>query len=178
MMVLKLRNRRLYPLGFLLLIAAVIVAWATIPAIHKPELLISFLGIVAGFAYFLYHQHLDETKLFKELFTDFNRRFGDLNKDLHAILSARPGHSLSDQEKQRLFSYFNLCAEEYLFFHAGYIDRDVWNSWYRGMGDFFKNPLIRRLWEEDSESDSYYRFQPPPLDPHPQSDRISRTPRS
>ena len=24
-----------------------------------------------------------------------------------------------------LFSYFNLCSEEYLFYNAGYIDRDV-----------------------------------------------------
>ena len=111
MMVLKLRNRRLYPLFFLVLFVTVIIAWTTIPAIHTTEFLVSSLGGVAGLAYFLYRQHLDETKLFKELFTDFNRRFGDLNEDLHAILSARPGHSLSDQEKQRLFSYFTLCAE-------------------------------------------------------------------
>jgi hypothetical protein len=177
-MPLKLHNRRLYPLCFLILIAAVIVAWAKISAIHKPELLISFLGVVAGFAYFLYHQHLDETKLFKELFTDFNNRYEALNDDLHAIISAPAGRSLSAQEKERIFSYFNLCAEEYLFFHAGYIDRDVWKSWYRGMEEFFKHPLIRRLWEDDSEPDSYYGFHPPSIDPHPQSDRISRTSRS
>jgi hypothetical protein len=62
---------------------------------------------------------------------------------------------------QPIFSYFNLCAEEYLFYMAGYIDRRVWESWYRGMKVFFKHPRIQALWEQDSKADSYYGFRPP-----------------
>jgi hypothetical protein len=160
-MPLKLRNRRLYPLIFLILCAAAIAACWRFPEVHRPELLVAAIGGVAGFTYFLYRQHLDETKLFKELFAEFNRRYDDINDDLNAIRSAPPGRSLSPQEKERLFSYFNLCAEEYLFYKAGYIDGDVWKSWYRGMEVFFKHPPIREVWGQDSEADSYYGFRPP-----------------
>jgi hypothetical protein len=177
-MALNLRNRIWYPVIFVILFVAVIVGWWIFPEVHRPELLVAGIGGAAGFTYFLYRQHLDRTTLFKELFTDFNDRYDKLNDHLHAILSPTHGKSLSPEEKEHVFSYFDLCAEEYFFYRVGYVDRDVWKSWYRGMEEFFKDPLIRRLWEEDSESDSYYGFHPPPHDPHPRSDRISRTPRS
>jgi len=49
----------------------------------------------------------------------------------HAKVSCPRGREL-------LFSYFNLCAEEYFFHKAGYVDQDVWKSWYRGMSVFFE----------------------------------------
>lgn len=160
-MALRLHNIRLYPLIFLIGIAAVIVAWSKVPAVHKPELLVSGIGGIAGFTYFLYRQHLDEAKLFKDLFTDFNARYDALNDHLNAILFRPHEGALSAEEKDHLFSYFNICAEEYLFYKAGYIDRSVWESWYRGMGVFFKNPLIWELWEQESVADSFYGFRPP-----------------
>jgi hypothetical protein len=78
---------------------------------HRPELSLSSIGGIAGFTYFLYRQHLDETKLFKGLFAEFNARYDDLNDDLNTILFGPPEGPLSGHETQRLFSYFNLCAE-------------------------------------------------------------------
>jgi hypothetical protein len=78
-------------------------------------------------------QHLDEAKLFKELFAEFNARYDALNDDLNTILFGPPEGLLSADEREYLFSYFNLCAEEYFFYRAGYIDRRVWESWYRGV---------------------------------------------
>ena len=164
-MPLKLRNRRLYPVIFLILCAAVIAAWWRFPEVHRPELLVAAIGVVLGFTYFLYGQHLDETKLFKELFGEFNRRYDDLNDHLNAIRSAPPGRSLSPHEKERLFSYLKLGAEDYLFYKAGYIDRDVWKSWNRGMEVFFKHPPIREVWVQDSEAGSYYGFDLPSEQP-------------
>src|SRR5271170_1686655 len=82
-MPLKLRNRRLYPLIFLIMCAAAIAAWWRFPEVHRPELLVAAIGGIAGFTYFLYRQHLDETKLFKELFAEFNARYDALNDDLN-----------------------------------------------------------------------------------------------
>ena len=160
-MVLRLHNRRWYPLIFLIGFATVIAACLRFAA-GRPELLVSAIGGVAGFTYFIYRQHLDETKLFKELFAEFNARYDALNDDLNTILFGPPEGSLSGDEKQYLFSYFNLCAEEYFFYKAGYIDRRVWESWYRGMNVFFKHPRIQALWEQDCKADSYYGFRPPP----------------
>jgi uncharacterized membrane protein YjjP (DUF1212 family) len=71
---LKLHNRRWYPLIFLLVAATVIAAFLRFGAGRGPEISLSAIGVVAGFAYFLYRQHLDETRLFKELFAEFNAR--------------------------------------------------------------------------------------------------------
>ena len=160
-MALRLHNRRWYPLIFLIGSATAIAAWLIFPAVRQPGLLVSAIGGVAGFTYFLYRQHLDEAKLFKELFGEFNARYDALNNDLNAILFGPPGGSLSANEREHLFSYFNLCAEEYFFYKAGFIDRRVWESWYRGMRLFFKHPRIQELWEQDCKADSYYGFRPP-----------------
>ena len=159
-MALRLHNRRWYPFVFVILFALVIAAWSTLPAVHRPELLLSGIGGVAGFTYFLYRQHLDEAKLFKELFAEFNRRYDALNNDLNAILFGPPEGLLSADERDLLFGYFNLCAGEYLFYKAGYIDQRVWESWCRGMKAFFKHPRIQALWEQDCKSGSYYDFRP------------------
>jgi hypothetical protein len=159
-MALTLHNRRWYPYLFLAGIL-VAIAWFHFAPGHRPELLTSAVGGIAAFAYFLYRQHLDETKLFKELFTDFNTRYDDLNDERNAILFGPSEGSLSPSEREHLFKYFNLCAEEYFFYEVGYIDSHVWESWYRGMGVFFKHPRIQALWEQDCKADSYYRFRPP-----------------
>jgi hypothetical protein len=108
----------------------------------------------------MYRQHLDETKLFQELFVGFNERYNKLNARLNGIRFGPKESDLSDHERDVLFDYFNLCAEEYLFYKAGYIDHSVWNSWRQGMCVFFKVPRIRRLWDEDSKTGSYYDFRP------------------
>jgi hypothetical protein len=160
-MALTLHNRRWYPLIFLIGSATAIAVRLRFPEVLRPELLVSATGGVAAFTYFLYRQHLDEAKLFKELFAEFNARYDALNDELNTILFGSTEGSLSSDEREHLFSYFNLCAEEYFFYTAGYIDRRVWESWYRGMKVFFKNPRIRALWEQDCKADSYYRFRPP-----------------
>jgi hypothetical protein len=160
-MALRLHNRRLYPLSFLVGSAVVIAAWWRFDAAHRSELLATAIVGVASFTYFLYRQHLDEAKLFKELFTEFNLRYDTVNDDINAILIGPRDGALSAREKDRLFSYFNLCAEEYFFYKAGYIDRQVWESWCRGMKAFYKHPRIQPLWDEECKSDSYYDFRPP-----------------
>jgi hypothetical protein len=159
-MALKLHNKRWYPFAFLLGSVAVLVVWHLVATWHRPELLLSSIGAVAGFTYFLYRQHLDETKLFKELFVEFNHRYDELNDRLNSILMGPHEGALSDSERELLFSYFNLCAEEYFFYEAGYIDHHVWKSWHRGMLVFFAHPRIRSLWDRDCKADSYYGFSP------------------
>lgn len=160
-MALKLHNKRWYPFIFLIGSSAVIAAWFYFAKGHRPELLVSGIGGVAGFTYFLYRQHLDEAKLFNELFVEFNARYHAQNDDLNAILFGPLEGLLSVDEREHLFSYFNLCAEEYFFYNAGYIDHHVWESWCRGMKVFFKHPRIQALWQQDCKADSYYGFRPP-----------------
>jgi hypothetical protein len=157
---LRLHNRQWFPVIFLAMALTVVVLWYLLAVGHPPPILLSGIGAVAGFGYFLYRQHLDETKLFKELFIEFNARYDKLNDELNKILTGSAEHELSESQRGMLFSYFNLCAEEYFFYKAGYIDENVWNTWSRGMNIFFSNPRIRELWEVDCRADSYYGFRP------------------
>jgi hypothetical protein len=141
--------------------AVVIAVWFRFAAGHRPELLMSAVGGVAGFTYFLYRKHVDETKLFKELFEEFNDRYDALNDGLNAVLFGSTEGLLSAVERDHIFKFFNRCAEEYFFYKAGYIDQSVWESWSRGMKVFFEHPRIQTLWAQDSKADSYYGFKPP-----------------
>src|SRR5713101_3310865 len=155
---LRLHNKKWYPVYFLLGLAAVAAIWFSYRGEQRPELLFSGIGAVAGFTYFVYRQHLDETKLFKELFVEFNERYNKLNERLNSIRCGSPNNKLSDADQDLLFSYFNLCAEEYFFYQAGYIDHSVWESWKKGMHLFFDHQRIRELWNIESKTGSYYGF--------------------
>jgi hypothetical protein len=159
-LIMKLRNRRFYPGLFLLFAVAGICALVVFaPKERQLELVLGWLGASGGFIGFLYSQHLQETQLFKQLFTDFNRRYDTMNEQLEAIRRRPAGAPLQPDHRRRLIDYFNLCAEEYLFFRSGYIDHDVWKSWARGMLYFAQDPEIRGLWDEELKTDSYYGFR-------------------
>lgn len=153
-----LGNRKWYPWLFLVLCAAFFaVAYQVAGQSLKIEWVISILAAAGGLTTFLYTQHLQETRLFTELFQQFNKRYGDMNERLSVIAQSMSG-GISREDRQVLMDYFNLCAEEYLYFSAGYIDDSVWNSWMRGMRAYAEVPAIRELWENELLSGSYYGF--------------------
>jgi hypothetical protein len=154
----RLSNRRWYPWVFLLLSTFfILLAYELGGRQLKIEWVVSVLGGAGGLTTFLYSQHLQETRLFTELFQTFNTRYDRLNQHLNEI-AASDGTGLSTESQQLLMDYFNLCAEEYLFFRSGYIDEDVWRSWTCGMRFYAQVPAIRAIWARELESGSYYGF--------------------
>jgi hypothetical protein len=121
----------------------------------------SVVAAVLGFCYFVQQQRLAETALFKELFTEFNARYDKLNDNLLEIKEAGAAPTL--QHRQAIVDYFNLCAEEYLFFKQGYIIPEVWRSWCRGMIFYMGKEPFRGLWEEERMSDSFYGLSMPAI---------------
>jgi hypothetical protein len=113
----------------------------------------SVVAGVLGFCYFTQQQKLAETTLFHKIFTDFNARYDKLNGDLVALLSAG---EISSEQRNLIVDYFNLCAEEYLFFRQGYIPRDVWRSWCRGMAWYLKRHPFKDVWNEEIQTESFY----------------------
>ena len=92
------------------------------------------------------------------MFREFNQRYDGLNSRLNALLERDGSLLLTPEDKHLLYDYFNLCAEEYLYFKSGYIDSEVWNAWMRGMRVFAKNEEVRRVWEAELANGSYYGF--------------------
>lgn len=120
-------------------------------------ILASFGGGISFF-YFVQKQKLDEMRLMKELITDFNNRYDNLNERLNDILRKDDEDPLEQNDYTTLNDYFNLCAEEYLFKKLGYIHPQVWEAWYKGMKIYFKDKRICKLWEQEEKTGSYYGF--------------------
>jgi hypothetical protein len=96
----------------------------------------------------------DETeKTFRELFESFNSRFDKLNGALHAINGT---HELSDEQKNVVIDYFNLCAEERFWYKRGKIYEEVWQAWMVGMKEVFNKNQVAKLWEKESQYYSSY----------------------
>lgn len=112
-----------------------------------------------SFVHFVQQQKLAETSLFRELFTEFNQRYDEMNEGLNA-LAGRTRDQLEPDELALLYDYFNLCGEEYLFYELGYIVPDAWDSWERGMlTHIARSPAIEAVWAEERESESYYGLE-------------------
>lgn len=123
------------------------------------QTLLTIIGSLAAFVYFIQVQQLQKLRLFKELFQEFNGRYDKLNEGLYQIMREEPNKTLSDNDMVVLFDYFNLCSEEYLYYKRGYIGPDVWKSWKNGMLYLFKNKRIKDAWEIETENNSYYGFE-------------------
>lgn len=81
----RLHNRRSYPWLFVALCLAVIGVALLLGGQIRIEVIVSALGGAGGVTAFLYTQHLQETRLFTELFQAFNKRYDELNEDLNHI---------------------------------------------------------------------------------------------
>lgn len=124
------------------------------------QILVTVVGGSVSLIYIIEKQQLEEARLFKELFTEFNARYDKLNNDLIRILDKK-NERLSDADKGVLSDYFNLCGEEYLFYRNGYVYPEVWESWYNGMRTYADHPAIREHWAKELKSSSYYGFEIP-----------------
>lgn len=113
-----------------------------------------FAGIALTAIYFVQKQKLEEMKLFKDLFTEFNKRYDRLNDKLSDIKSSKIINS--DELNKTLDDYFNLCSEEYLFYKEGRIHNEAWGSWCRGMKEHLSNDVIKAYWEKAQKENSYY----------------------
>ena len=68
------------------------------------------VGTALTLCYFAQKQKLEELSLFKDLFTDFNHRYDEMNEKLENI---RSGNQLVDSNgRNTLVDYFNLRAED------------------------------------------------------------------
>ena len=122
------------------------------------------VGTLLTFFYFLQKQQLEETRLMKELITDFNGRYDAMNEELQRILETgqrSPATKLTPCEEKKVVDYFNLCAEEYLFHTLGYVEPRVWKAWRNGINAYAKDQRMRDVWKREKQSCSYYGFQFP-----------------
>jgi hypothetical protein len=136
-----------------------LLAWLALPlaGVRLPaEVLIAVAGAVLGLAYFIQQQHLQNARFFKELATEFNRRYDSQNGKLLRHIGEDRGKPFTPEQTHDFIDYFNLCAEEWLFYKAGYIYDEVWQAWFNGMRQYGSDPRVARLWQQEQRTESYY----------------------
>ena len=131
------------------------------------DIIFTAVGGILSFIYFVQKQKLEEIRLLKELFTEFNARYNDLNEDLNRIVEEENSQKeFESKELDILYSYFNLCGEEYFYYKQGCIFPKVWKAWRNGMKILYQNKKIREAWAKELKNDSYYGFQLSELEKH------------
>jgi len=161
-----LRDRPKFPLMFGLGCLAVLALSFALSATQLCSVIFTLLTAVGGITGFLYAQHARDIQLFRELFREFNVRYGTLDDRLNEIRNRPSDQPLKDTDHGTLIAYFNLCAEEYMYATAGYLDSRVWSAWHNGMCYFDQDPEIHDFWKGELQQGSYYGFTldftPPP----------------
>ena len=108
---------------------------------NVPANVVALCAGALGVVYFIQKQKIEELQLFERLFNRFNEQYAVMNADLKKIVAGQE----PDEGKFRglLDRYFNLCAEEFLFYEQGRILPCVWQAWCRGMLAYLACDAIR-----------------------------------
>lgn len=139
------------------IIASVIGAIATIAA-----------GIVVYLLSRDYYKHsrkMEQDRMMKELFTEFNVRYDKINNPLNKIArkSLKKWGGYDERKKAKyegiIVDFFNICAEEYYWYKEGRLDEKIWKSWHKGMNDIYKTgEIIPMIWAEECKNGGYKSY--------------------
>ena len=150
----------LFGMGTLFLTLFLILIRPVLPASYGgSEVLIAAVGGIWALAFYLHKQHAEDARFLKELMTEFNARYNQLNNDLQSALWRE--EPFDTQTKLKFIDYFNLCAEEWMFWKLGYIYAPVWIAWENGMKQYGTDSRVKDLWEKERQTDSHYGFEFP-----------------
>lgn len=128
---------------------------------YNAKVLLGILGVIVTFYLGISKTQMENDKFFKELFRDFNMRYTVLNKPLYDITNSKEEiDHLTFEEKDKIYDYFNLCAEEYYWYKKNRINKAAWKSWKSGMDFWYSKPIIKKMWDDEmmnsNSRTSYY----------------------
>ena len=143
---------------FLLIFAIIVLAFSAWLILFNPSIGLNSLIVITGaflsLVYFIQKQALAETKLFKDIFAESNKRFEELSVELNQMIDAKG--ELTKEEKRVLDTYFNLCSEEYMYFKMGYVPTMAWQAWRTGMEGIMAVERIGNYWKQQKRSKARY----------------------
>lgn len=128
---------------------------------QKIEILAATIVTGISLAIGLRSYKIENDKLFKELFTNFNeaydKRYNDELIKIDTESHINSEYKLNDKQKTLIVDYLNFSAEEYLWYKMERIPDVVWTSWENGMVYYLNIKCINDfIVTEKKQSDSYY----------------------
>lgn len=110
---------------------------------------------------------LAHEKMEKELFTEFNKRYDELNDSLSLLTAKMTIEDLYEElykiKDKTLYNvvidYFNLCSEQYYWYKKNRISKEIWNAWHSGMMYYYDTfPVIKDTWEKETKGEGYKSY--------------------
>ena len=139
-----------------------LIALIVLPLLPPPyggaEMLIAAIGGIWALAFYRQQRHAEDARFMKDLMREFNERYNKLNGSLQQAIWSPD--DFSDKQRLEFIDYFNLCAEEWVFWKKGYIDESIWRAWRCGMAFYGQDPRVKKIWESE-RGPSYYGFELP-----------------
>ncbi len=128
---------------------------------EKIEIIGAVLATGISLAFGFRQYTMENDKMFKELFGEFNRKydskFNDKLNKIDAFIKVGNQLVLEDSDKLIIIDYLNFCSEEYLWYSKGRIPEIVWNSWENGMIYFLNlKPINEVVLTQKKQKTSYY----------------------
>ncbi len=131
-----------------------------IPNDKLPETFIAIAVFLGTISYNMINYKIAHEQFFRQIFTDFNKRFDLMNDALNQIRIGEKEIKYENTTKTResiILDYLNLCSEEYLWFSKRRIDLKVWIAWRQGMDYYLKSEHFIEIFEKQkAERSSYY----------------------
>jgi hypothetical protein len=110
----------------------------------------------------LLKQSVEDDKVFRDLFIDYNRKYSSEMNEVFNKLRIGGVDQLEVTDRLLIIDYFNLCSEEYLWYKRGRIPNDVWQAWEAGIIENMSLPVVKVLFNDEtntlSKRKSYYGF--------------------
>lgn len=116
------------------------------------KIFLGLLGTVATLYFGSIKYRIENDKLFKELFREFNSRYDIRFNDLINELKYDNGRELNNAERNLIIDYLNLCSEEYLWRSKSRIPKKVWSSWKAGIKENLKIKQVEMIFNEEISS--------------------------
>ena len=138
----------------------IIVCFYLFTSLFDNKDVIGIIGAIAAIYFGLLKYNIENDQMFMALFKSFNKKYDGSVNDLFNSLRRNPEHQLTELEKNSIIDYFNLCAEEFLWFDKGRIPKKVWHAWKNGMLSNLQIPQLKKIYDEEilykESRESYY----------------------
>ncbi|MFW0716952.1 hypothetical protein [Pedobacter sp. N23S346] len=139
--------------------------------LENPQVVVTLiLGITTLFVTFWFNTvnlKINRQKMEKDLFSEFNKRYDDLNDSLTKLEGIETIEQLkatsSKIENKTMYivliDYFNLCAEQYYWKKQKKFSTQIWSAWQSGMQFYFDTyPVVMKLWVDQTKNHNYKSF--------------------
>lgn len=120
----------------------------------KAEVYISVIAAILALYFGLLKHQISNDEMFLTIFSDFNSIYNNDFNDLLNELRTNVKWELTQKEVNLIIDYFNLCAEEYLWFKKGRLPKDIWNAWKAGIMENLQITQVYEIYKKEMRIDN------------------------